>query len=159
MELYFHLYICLQKVMWSCPCALTEHHTMKAYWGCGGITPHILELKTRWKWVVSSTPRPLYPQVKRFWYPMDRRVGGPQSQSGHSGEKKNSQPLPWLKPPIIQPIVQHYTTELSWLLHVFMVSCLIKWGICLDSRYLLKHRDSFTVSLCENCITNWFENM
>jgi len=31
----------------SCPCALTEHHSMKAYWGSGGIHPHILDLGTR----------------------------------------------------------------------------------------------------------------
>jgi hypothetical protein len=44
---------------------------------------------------------------------LDRSLGGPQSQSGHSGEKKNSQPLPGLEPLIIQPIAQCYTTELS----------------------------------------------
>jgi hypothetical protein len=47
---------------------------------------------------------------------MDRRLGGPQSRSGHGGEKKNSQPLPGLEPPIIQPLAQRYTTELSRLL-------------------------------------------
>jgi hypothetical protein len=26
----------------SCPCALTEHHAMKAHWGNGGIAPFIL---------------------------------------------------------------------------------------------------------------------
>jgi hypothetical protein len=44
------------------------------------------------------------------------RLGGPQSQSGHDGEEKNSQPLPVFEPLIIQPIAQHYTTELSRLL-------------------------------------------
>jgi len=34
------------------------------------------------------------------------------SQSGHSGEEKNSQPLPGHKPLIIQPVAQCYTTEL-----------------------------------------------
>jgi len=33
--------------------------------------------------VVSFTPRPLYLQRKNPWYPLDRRLGGPQSQSGH----------------------------------------------------------------------------
>jgi hypothetical protein len=28
---------------------LTEHHTVRAYWGSGGIAPHILDLDTRWK--------------------------------------------------------------------------------------------------------------
>jgi hypothetical protein len=26
----------------SCPCALTKHHAMKAYWGSGGIAPLII---------------------------------------------------------------------------------------------------------------------
>jgi hypothetical protein len=33
------------------------------------------------------------------WYPLDRRVGGPQSLSGRGGEEKNFQPLPGLEPP------------------------------------------------------------
>jgi hypothetical protein len=51
--------------------------------------------------VVSFTPRPLYPQGKCLWYPLDRRLGGPQSHSGRGGEEKNSLPLPGLDPPII----------------------------------------------------------
>jgi hypothetical protein len=35
---------------------------------------------------------------------LDRRLGGPQSRSGHGGEEKNSQTLPGLEPPIIQPV-------------------------------------------------------
>jgi hypothetical protein len=44
---------------------------------------------------------------------MDRKLGGPQSRSGRGGEEKNSQSLPALEPPIIQPVAQRYTTELS----------------------------------------------
>jgi hypothetical protein len=54
--------------------------------------------------VVSFTSRPLYPQGKCPWYPLDRRLGGLQSLSGRGGEEKNSQPLLGLEPPIIQPI-------------------------------------------------------
>jgi hypothetical protein len=32
---------------------------------------------------------------------------------GRGGEEKNSQPLPQLEPPIIQPVAKCYTTELS----------------------------------------------
>jgi hypothetical protein len=53
---------------------------------------------------------------KEPWYTLDRRLGGLQSQSGHGGEKKNSQPLPGLEPPIIQHVAQRYTAELSRLL-------------------------------------------
>jgi hypothetical protein len=42
-----------------------------------------------------------------------RRLGGPQSRSGHGDEEKISQQLPGLEPPIVQPVDQHYTTELS----------------------------------------------
>jgi hypothetical protein len=60
--------------------------------------------------------RPLYRQGKSSQYTLDRRLGGPQSRSGHSGgEEKNSQPLSELEPPIIQPVAQCCTTELSWL--------------------------------------------
>jgi hypothetical protein len=53
------------------------------------------------------------------WYTLDRRLSGPHSQSGHSGEEKNFQLLPELEPLIIQPIAQCYTTELSWLLMLY----------------------------------------
>jgi len=43
-------------------------------------------------------PWPLYPQGKSLWYPLDRRLGGPQSCSGHGGEEKNSQHLLGIKP-------------------------------------------------------------
>jgi hypothetical protein len=65
--------------------------------------------------VVSFTHRPLYPQGKGHWYPLDRRLGGSKSRSGHGGEEKNSQLLPGLETPIIQPVAQRYTTELSQL--------------------------------------------
>jgi hypothetical protein len=55
------------------------------------------DLGTRWRWVVSFTPRPLYPQGKSPWYPLDRGLGGPQSRSGRGGEEKNSQPLPGIE--------------------------------------------------------------
>jgi hypothetical protein len=60
--------------------------------GSRGIAPRILDLCTRWRWVVSFTPRPLYPQGKSPWYPLDKRLGGAQNRSGHGGEEKNSQP-------------------------------------------------------------------
>jgi hypothetical protein len=60
-------------------------------WESVVIIPRILDLGTRLRWVVSFTHRPLYPQGKNTWYPLDRRLGGSQSRSGRSGEEKNSQ--------------------------------------------------------------------
>jgi hypothetical protein len=47
---------------------------------------------------------------------LDRRLDGPHSRSERGGEEKNSQPLPGLEPPIIHPIAQRYTSELTRLL-------------------------------------------
>jgi hypothetical protein len=41
----------------------------------------ILDLCTRWMWVVSFTALPFYPQGKSTRYPLDSRPGGPQSRS------------------------------------------------------------------------------
>jgi hypothetical protein len=49
-------------------------------------------------------------------YPLDRRLGGPQSLSGRGGEEKNSKPLSGIESPIIQSVAQSCTTELPWLL-------------------------------------------
>jgi hypothetical protein len=83
------------------------------YWRSGGIAPRVLDLGTRCRGVVSFTPRPLYPKRKSPWYPLDRRLSGPQSRSGHGGEEENSKPLSGLEPQIIQPVAQCCTTELS----------------------------------------------
>jgi hypothetical protein len=94
------------------PALLNEHNAMKAYWG----NVHILGLGTRWSWVVSFTPRPLYPQGESPWYPLDRRLAEPPSRSGRCGEEKNPQPLLGLESPIIQPVARRYTAELSQIL-------------------------------------------
>jgi len=47
---------------------------MKAYWGSGGVAPRILDLGSRWKWVVSFTPGRFIPQGKSPWYPFDRKL-------------------------------------------------------------------------------------
>jgi hypothetical protein len=66
--------------------------------GSGGIAPRILVLGTRWRWVVSFTPRPLYPEGKRPCFSLEKRLGGPQSRSGRGGEEKNSHPPPGIEP-------------------------------------------------------------
>jgi hypothetical protein len=84
--------------------------------GSGGISPRILDLGTRWRWVVGFTPRAALPTGKEPLVPVSRRLGGLQSRSGRDGEEKVSQPLPGLESPIIQPVVQRCTTEISRLL-------------------------------------------
>jgi hypothetical protein len=69
---------------------LTKHHATKTYWGCGDIARYLLNLSTRWMWVVTITSRPLNPQGKSPRYPLDRRLGGSQSRSGRGVEEKKS---------------------------------------------------------------------
>jgi hypothetical protein len=73
--------------------------------------------------MISFMPWALYHQGKSPWFPLDRRLGEPQSLSGRGGEKENSQPLSRLEPPIIQPLAQFYTTELSQLLLLWSYFC------------------------------------
>jgi hypothetical protein len=74
-------------------------------WGSGCIDPHFLDLGTSWRWVVSFTPLPPYPKGKSPRYPLERRLGGPQSWSGWRGKEKildptrNWTPTPWLSSP------------------------------------------------------------
>jgi hypothetical protein len=77
------------------PPLLSEHYAMEAYRGSGDMAPHT---DTRWRWVVGFTPWLLYPQGKSPWYPLVRRLGGPQNRSGRGGEEKNSQPPPGIEP-------------------------------------------------------------
>jgi hypothetical protein len=76
-------------------------------------------------------------------YPLDRRLGGLYSRSGRGGEEKNSQTLPGLEPPIIQPVVQRYITELSRLLYTHT------WIRFCHMFILLKE----IINLCNNAVT------
>jgi hypothetical protein len=67
---------------------------MKMYWGGGIIAPRILNLGTRWRRMISFTARPLCPR-----YPLNRRLGGPQSRNERGGEEKN---IPLLDVPGIE---------------------------------------------------------
>jgi len=59
-------------------------------WVNRGMAPCVLNLGTRWKWVVSFTPRPLYPCGKISRYPSDRRLSVSQSRSGLDGKQRVS---------------------------------------------------------------------
>jgi hypothetical protein len=74
--------------------------------------------------VVSFTPQLLYPRERAPQYPLDRRLGGTQSCSGHSGEEKNSQPLPGIElknPDRPAHSLVTIPTELSQLFHFFSI--------------------------------------
>jgi hypothetical protein len=82
----------------------------------------ILDLGTRWRWVVNFTTRPLYPRWNSPRYPLDRRLGGPQSRSGGCRKEKNH-PLGRIWTQAVQPIALsvHWITLTSTLLMGFKV--------------------------------------
>jgi hypothetical protein len=83
----------------------------KAYWGSGGIAPHILDLSTRWRLVVSFMPQLLYPQGKSPWYPLDRRLVGSRVILDAVVKRKIPSPH-WESNPrtlTVKPVAQCYT--------------------------------------------------
>jgi hypothetical protein len=97
-------------------CFLTEHHAMKTYWG------RFLTSALDGGESSASLPDRFTPRERGPDTPLDRRLGGSRNRSGRGGEEKNSQLLSGLESRIIQPVAQHYTTELSWLLIKALIS-------------------------------------
>jgi len=73
---------------------LIKHDAMKIFGGSGVIALLTLNIGTRWKRMVSFTPRPPYSQGKRACYPLDKRLCGPQRWSGRGGEEEKYLSLP-----------------------------------------------------------------
>jgi hypothetical protein len=72
-------------------------------------------------------PAALYPRRKDPRYPLNRRLGGPQSRSGRRGQKKSPLPLSGIDRPIVQLVVGHYTawaTAAQYTLHAHTMSVL-----------------------------------
>jgi hypothetical protein len=83
------------------------------------MTP-LIKINTRWKWVVSFIPQPLYCRSKISRYPLDRRLCGPQSRSRRGGEEKKSHHYPFreMNPNRSAWKLADVLTELRRLLHV-----------------------------------------
>jgi hypothetical protein len=108
---------------------------MKAYWRKGITAPRILDLDTVLRFVVSYIPRPLYPEGNNLWYPLDRKLGGSQSRSGNNSEGKNSQHLPGLEPPIIQPVTHSILLSHPGFLFRRPYRCFFCWNLTLGQSF------------------------
>jgi hypothetical protein len=105
-------------------CGRRNEHCCKVvpvnvYGGSGCIDPYFLDLGISRRWAVSYTPQPLYPRGKKPWYPLQRRLGGPQSRYGQHGEEKildptgTWTPTPW--PSSLQPVaIPTYAIPAPW---------------------------------------------
>jgi hypothetical protein len=125
----------------------------------------------RGEWSASRPGRAL-PRGKDPQYPLDRRLGGPQSRSGHRGKilcpRRGSNP----DRPVVQPVVRHYTAwatpappytftprfllskyqALLWCLHnstgfdLISIKCYTGGSIRL---YHASYKDSALLPICE----------
>jgi hypothetical protein len=68
---------------------------------------NVLDLGSRWRWVVSFTPRPLYPRGRSPWCRLDR-LGWPQSRSGCCGVEKSLLGLPRIEPRPSSPLTHRF---------------------------------------------------
>ena len=75
-----------------------------AHRGNRGIALLFLDHGTRRRWRVSVTPRPLFTAGKTR-YPLYRRLGGPQ---GQSGQVRKISPPPGFDPRTVQPAASRY---------------------------------------------------
>jgi hypothetical protein len=79
--------------------------------GAERIEPHFLDLSTSWRWVVSFTPQPLYPQGKNCRYPLDKRLRGPPKPFCTMWRRENY--WPYLDSnsvlSVVQPVASLYT--------------------------------------------------
>jgi hypothetical protein len=68
----------------------------------------IFDLGTRWSSVVSFVPRPLFQRGNSHRYPLDGRLGGPQSRSGCCGTEKNLT-FSGNRTPAVQALARRYS--------------------------------------------------
>ena len=102
------------------------------------MSPHIMNLSTRWSLVVSFTLRPLYLQKKRPPYPLNRVLSEHQNQFQPFGQMKFLLPLPSVKPtfPVISPQNQSPCHLIYCLQGMFISDSVSKCFYCLLIRGL-----------------------
>jgi hypothetical protein len=94
-------------------------------WGSGGIAPLFsTSALDGGGWVVSFTPLTLLPRWHSRHYPLERRLGEPQTRSGRYGDEKNPLTLPEIEPRLLGRSVRSLVsipTELYWLRIYFIL--------------------------------------
>jgi hypothetical protein len=122
--------------------------TLWAIASCGGIAPHIPNIGTRRWWVVSFTPRPLYPQGTAFSILWIGVWVGPECRSGRCGIQKKlcpskesnpvrSQSVTWLSCP--GPLITVYCWETTRLVSTWRqnpIHFTVRWQLWLTASVL-----------------------
>jgi len=131
---------CREGTIWCRKCDFQTsndmflRHAIKMCWGSGGIAPYILNPALDGSGWSASRPGPFTPGGNNPHYPLDRRLGGPQSRSGRGGEEKKSQPLPGIEP-VYQNEGEFVSKILSKILFTYM-----------------RREDEWWKEKCERCI-------
>jgi len=88
------------------PCTGSEAlYRPTAHWRSRGIALLFLDHGTRRRWGVSATLRPLF-TPRKPWYPLYRRLGGPQ---GRSGQVRKNLASTGIRSPDVQPVASRYS--------------------------------------------------
>jgi hypothetical protein len=121
----------------------------------------LLDLDTRWRWVISFTPLSLYSRGKSPRYPLDERLGGPQSRSGRCGEENSFVPVGnWI--PSVQSVTHSYpdwiiptlggpTSSFNYILCATLFAHLVTLSrFCFDNHvpYCSGYRHLFNIHPC-----------
>ena len=95
----------------------------KACSGSTGIAELVLNLDITWKQAVSFTTQLLYLRDKKLLYLLNRRLGGPESQSAHCREDKFSCPCPKSNSRSSSPYCQLTITCLPYVCNLTVINC------------------------------------
>jgi hypothetical protein len=146
------------------PCdSLVKHYNITHMGECKH-NHTILDLSTRWRWVVSITPQLLYLWGKSLQYQLDKTLVEPKSQSGHCEVEKNLLPQPSSPQPVTIPtelipfISSHHSAGQLLQLHSNFIQCFK--GVSIRSEQcsvMIKiHRCLKIISVaCSMCLTYW----
>jgi hypothetical protein len=111
----------------------------------------------------ASHPGRFNPRGKCPWYPLNRRLGGPQRRSRRGYEEKNSQPLPGLEPRPYSPLPRNIPlsypftlavlcwyneSELLLLLLLLLLSIARSAGLYMTSHSTSNCRKGLCLSMC-----------
>jgi len=98
-------------------------------------------------------PWPFDDQGMSLWYPLSRRLGGPQSWYGHFGEEKNPLSLARIKPRLLSPWCNHYIDYivLGSVMRLDSSECRL---LGCETMYLANGCHSFR-GTCYTCLQGW----
>jgi hypothetical protein len=97
-------------------CLRPRHENL---WGSGRIASHVLNFNTRWRWVISFTPRPFYPLGRSPRYLLYRRLNGSKSLA----EEDNLFLLPGIEPRFLIRRARSLVDISGWAKAIMLIIC------------------------------------